>query len=521
MTNARHTTTPRTSRPPDPAELDADRCYAALASRDSRFDGRFVVGVRTTGVYCRPICPARTPAPENVRFLPSAAAAEAAGFRPCRRCRPETSPGSPAWRGTDATVRRASALIADGFLDSGRVTDLADRLGIGERHLRRLFEQHVGASPGALARSQRAHLARCLLDDASRSVADVAALAGYPSPARLTADMKRVFGTTPSHMRRAGPLREPGEGLSVRLPVRTPFDWNAMLAYWRPRAIAGVEHVDGDTYRRVVGVDGRRIPISVTVVPAGEPRGAAGRSSLELRVPSDVGASLARVIERVRVAFDTRANPVAIEDHLGGCAFLGPLVARARGMRVPGAFDGFELAVRAVLGQQVSVAGATTLAGRLVSELGARLGEPDAAGAITHAFPSPEVVAGADLARLGMPGRRAEAIRALARGVCEGRLRLEWGADPEALTAALIDIPGIGPWTAGYVTMRVAGDPDAFLPGDLGVRKAVRRRSVELDAGGPPAPDGLPRPSEILSLASRWRPWRAYAVMILWHSLGD
>jgi AraC family transcriptional regulator of adaptative response / DNA-3-methyladenine glycosylase II len=478
--------------------LDPDICYRAIASRDARFDGRFFTAVTTTGIYCRPVCPARTPGRGNVRFFPCAAAAEEAGFRPCRRCRPETAPGSPAWVGTPVTVRRALRLIDAGALD-GRGADvatLAARLGIGDRHLRRLFADHLGASPLAVAQTRRAHFARLLVDQTDLPLTRIAFAAGFGSVRRFNTAMLATFGAPPSALRQSPRTAEPG-GVTLRLPYRLPLAWAALLAFLRERAIPGVESVDGTTYRRAVRVGEFAGVIAIRPAVVGP--------HLELSAPVALAPALADLVLRARRLCDLDACPAAIDRDLRRDPLLAPRVRRRPGLRVPGAWDRWELAVRAVLGQQVSVAAARTLAGRLAATLGEPL--PDApAGGPTHLFPTPAALAQADLTRLGLTGARAATLVRLATEVRDGRLDLDDAADPDDLRARLEALPGIGPWTAQYVALRALGDPDAFPAGDLGVRRAL-------------AVDDRPAtPAAAQARAEAWRPWRAYATLHLWQS---
>jgi AraC family transcriptional regulator of adaptative response / DNA-3-methyladenine glycosylase II len=493
-------------------QLDAARCYRALAARDGRFDGRFFVGVRTTGIYCRPVCPARTPLLRNVAFYPSAAAAAEAGFRPCRRCRPETAPGTPAWEGTSATVTRALRLVADGALDERDVEALAQRLGIGERHLRRLFRSHLGASPVAVAQTRRLHFAKRLIDETDLPMTEVAGASGYRSLRRFNAAVREAYGMAPTALRRgARGRRTDGAGsdtsdrghLSLRLAYRPPIALPPLFEFLARRAVPGVEHVTADTYRRVLEIDGTTVRIAV--IDEGTP------GAITLRVPVAAAASLGRIVAAARSLFDLDADPQAIADTLGRDALLAPILAREPGLRVPGAVDGHEIAVRAVLGQQVSVAGARTLAGRLAARFGRRQDGPrtdpdDGEHPLCRAFPGPAMLAEADVAAIGVPARRAEAVRALSRAVAGGALSLSPGTDPEATREALLAIPGIGPWTAAYIAMRALREPDALPGGDL-----VLRRMAAGGAGAIPE-------RALVARAEAWRPWRAYAVVALWRA---
>ena len=480
--------------------LDPARCYAAVRSRDRRFDGRFFAGVVTTGVYCRPVCPVRPAKPENVRWFACAAAAEAAGFRPCRRCRPEASPGTPAWSGTSAVVARALRLIAAGALDEGGVDGLADRLGLGARQLRRLFATHLGASPAEVARARRAHFARTLLDETDLPMAEVAFSAGFGSIRDFNHALRATFGRTPTALRRArgrrGPVATHG-GVTVRLAFRPPLDWSGLLGFLAPRATPGVEAVTDGVYRRTIAIGDGAGTIEV--------RAAAGEPHLLMRVRLARPERLLQVVARARRLFDLDADPVPIADHLAASPELTPLVARRPGLRVPGAWDAFELAVRAVLGQQVTVRGATTLAGRLVRAFGTPLDRAE--DGLTHLFPRPEALAHAELASIGVPRARAATIRALAGAVASGEVVLDASRGLEDAVARLAAVPGIGAWTAHYVAMRALGEPDAFPAADLGLRRALGNGAGRL------------APARVAERAEAWRPWRAYAVMHLWAGL--
>lgn len=475
--------------------LDFDFCYRAVTARDSRFDGRFFTGVTSTGIYCRPICPARTPARRNVTFFTDAAAAEGAGFRPCKRCRPEAGPGSPDWDFRGDLVGRALRLIDEGVIDELGVLGLAQRLAVTERHLHRLFVDELGTPPLAVARHRRLRLARRLLAETAMPVTDVAFASGFGSVRQFNASVRDTYGLAPSELR--GPGRGPARPatLELRLAVRPPYDPGALLAFLAARAIPGVEEVSAGRYARTVADD----PGS----------GAAGAGTIELLTRTDhvllrAGVpglrGVARLVARCRRLFDLDADSCAVNDVLTADPLLAPLVAARPGLRVPGAYDGFELAVRAVLGQQVSVAAASTLAGRLV----ARCGVPLGAGGLTHLFPTAAQVAEADLDGLGLTGQRRRTLRALATTVASGELDLDGGADPAETAERLLAVPGIGPWTVGYVAMRALGDPDAFPVTDLGLRRAFDA----LDPGG-----------DLPERAEKWRPWRAYAALHLWTSL--
>lgn len=479
-------------------ELDAVRCYRALLSRDRRFDGRFFTGVVTTGIYCRPVCPVAPPKRENIRFFACAAAAEAAGFRPCMRCRPETAPGTPAWVGSSAVVSRALRLIADGGLDEGGVDTLAERLGMGARQLRRLFATHLGASPVEVARARRVHFARQLLDDTPLAIAQVAFSAGFASIRQFNHAMRATFRASPSELRRRrGGTHRAADGgrLVVRLPFRPPLHWTAIIDFLKRRATPGVEVVEDGAYRRTIQVNG--VAGVIELRPATDP----GGSHLLLHVGLPRHEELLHVVERARRIFDLDADPLQISSQLQRSPQLAALVRRMPGLRVPGAWDAFELAVRAVLGQQVTVRGATTLAGRLVRAFGAPTPLGDG---LTHLFPSAATLAQADLTDIGLPRARAATLRAVAQAVASGTLTLDARHGMDDTIARLCAIPGIGAWTAHYIAMRACGEPDAFPASDLGLRRALGNGS------GPLTDAALNR------LAEAWRPWRAYAAMYLW-----
>ena len=490
--------------------LDFEVCYRAVVARDARFDGRFFTGVASTGVYCRPICPARTPARRNMRFFAHAGAAEAAGFRACRRCRPEASPGSPDWNARADLVARAVRLIADGYADEHGVSGLARRLAITDRHLRRLLLAELGTTPLALARTARLQTARRLLAETGMPVTEIAFASGFSSVRQFNASFQEAYGRPPSALRSRAPRPRHGETvtggtwLTLRLACREPFDGQALLRYLAARAIPGVEEVAHGRYTRTVRVPGGSGVIELMPPPAAPSGGA--HVLLRARVAGLRGVS--QVVSRCRRLLDLDADPQAIAAALASDEALAPLVAARPGMRVPGAYDGFELAVRAVLGQQISVPAASTLAGRLA----ARHGTPmDPAGRVTGAaeparppavlFPRPGDLADADLSGLGLTTRRQVTLRALAAACADGRLNLDPGTDPEETSAGLAELPGVGPWTVAYILMRAAHDPDAFPGSDLGLRRAMERLGC-----APESPD-------------RWRPWRAYAALHLWASL--
>ena len=483
--------------------MDHDACYRALVTRDARFDGRLFVGVKTTGIYCRPICPARTAKRENMVFFPTAAAAQAAGFRPCLRCRPEISPELESWRGTSNTVSRALALIESGALDSGRVDELAERLGVGERQLRRLFRQHIGASPIAVAQTRRLLLAKQLIHETRLSMTEVAMAAGYGSVRRFNETFQKLFRRPPAALRRtrdrAGSAMN--DAVVLKLPYRPPYDWDAMLSFLAARAIPGVEVVTAQRYARTVELQG--ICGILSVEPG---KGAWLRATI--RFPR-LG-SLPTIIARVRRVFDLAADPVAIGGDLAKDPALAPLVTARPGLRVPGAWDGFELAVRAILGQQITVAAATRLLGKLVSMHGTPLDEQwRGVEGLTSVFPRPEPLAQADLSLLGIPGARATALSSLAATVVADPLIFGARRSLDDAIERLRSLSGVGEWTAQYIAMRELREPDAFPAADIGLMRAMTD-----DQGR------RPTPRELLARAEVWRPWRAYAALHLWASGG-
>ena len=469
----------------------------ARRSRDARFDGQFYIGVRTTGIYCRPICPANTPNSENVTFFPTAAAASEAGYRPCLRCRPECAPGTAAWSGTSTTVRRGLRLIANGVLDDSNVEDLATRLGVTSRHLRRLFTRHLGASPLAVAHTQRLHFAKQLIDQTRLPMQDIAVAAGYGSIRRFNDSFVKTYGRSPRDLRRAGDAAnaaDPDTVLTVRLPCRAPFDWAPLLAFFAARAIPGVESIDGDSYRRTVSIDGQPGVIEVRQ----------DRGNLSLAMHGVGTQNIFAVVQRCREIFDLDAPMQEIAPVLAQDAVLERLLRGNPGVRVPGAWDGFELAVRAILGQQISVKAATTIAGRIVKAYGEPVQSNGFSG-LTHLFPAPERLARARFNNIGITGSRAATLRRLAQAVASGSLSFDVSQDPAAFRESLLAIPGIGEWTAQYVAMRALKNPDAFPAADLGLLRAFDR---------PDRP--RLRPAELEEMSQAWRPWRAYAALLLW-----
>jgi AraC family transcriptional regulator of adaptative response / DNA-3-methyladenine glycosylase II len=484
---------------PPPLDLDHDACYRAMAVRDPRFDGRLFTGVKTTGIYCRPICPARTPRSKNVVFFPTAAAAHEAGFRPCLRCRPETAPDLGAWRGASNTVSRALALVEMGALDEASVDALAGRVGVGERQLRRLFQEHLGASPIAVAQSRRVLLAKQLIHETHLPMTEIAMAAGFGSLRRFNDTFQTLFRRPPTALRRAANTdisAGPRGQITLLLRYRPPYDWPAMLGFLGVRAITGVETVQDNTYRRTIGLDGQQGTVSVQPTES---------NALQATVQFPKLSALPRIIARLRRVFDLAADPDAIALQLVKDPTLAPLVAARPGLRVPGAWDGFELAVRAVLGQQITVPGAIRLAGALVARFGEPLRDPD--GALTHVFPDPAALIGADPASMGMPRSRGAALLSVAAAVVADPHIFAAGRSLDEAVAQLKALPGIGEWTAQYIAMRQLREPDAFPAADIGLMRAMA------DA------DGLrPTASALLARAETWRPWRAYAAQHLWAS---
>ena len=471
--------------------LDADACWKALSARDARFDGRFYVGVATTGIYCRPVCNVRMPRRENCRFFASAAAAEARGFRPCLRCRPELAPGHAAIDASSRLAQGAVDLIESGVMDDGGLARLAERVGVSDRHLRRVFDSEFGVSPVEYAQTHRLLLAKRLLTDTRLPVTDIALASGFASVRRFNALFRDRYRMAPSRLRRDAEGTGSADGLVFDLAYRPPYDFDALLAFLRARAIDGLEATTATGYQRSVAVRrGERWHAGHVEV-----RQLARKHALRVVVSPSLAGVVPTVLGRARHAFDLAADPREIGATLGALAHAHP------GLRVPGTFDGFELAVRAVVGQQVSVKAARTLLGRLVAAHG---GAVEAPGALPgRLFPTAEAIAALapqDLARLGLVASRARAVHAVAEAVATGNLHLEPGADVEATIGALRGIAGVGDWTAQYVAMRALRWPDAFLAGDLVVRRAL----------------GVTTPARAEAKSLAWRPWRAYAVMHLW-----
>ncbi|MFE9560807.1 AlkA N-terminal domain-containing protein [Streptomyces sp. NPDC006487] len=482
---------------------DTERCVRAVRSKDARFDGWFFTAVRTTGIYCRPSCPAVPPKVENMTFLPSAAACQQSGYRACKRCRPDTSPGSPEWNARADAVARAVRLIQDGVVDREGVPGLASRLGYSARQVERQLGAELGAGPLALARAQRAQTARLLIETSGLPMGDIAFAAGFSSIRTFNDTVREVFALAPSELRAkaagraavrgAGSAEVPGT-ISLRLPFRAPLTPDNLFGHLAATAVPGVEEWRAGAYRRTL-----RLPYGTGVV-ALTPQ------------PDHIGCRLALTdlrdltiaISRCRRLLDLDADPEAVDEQLSSDPLLAPLVAKAPGRRVPRTVDAEEFAVRAVLGQQVSTAAARTHAARLVRALGEPVTDPDPEGGLTHLFPTPQALAGLDPESLAMPRSRRATFSALVSALADGSLPLGIDSDWEAARARLGALPGFGPWTTEIIAMRALGDPDAFIPADLGIRRAAQGL-------------GLPStPAALTARAAKWRPWRAYAVQYLW-----
>jgi AraC family transcriptional regulator of adaptative response / DNA-3-methyladenine glycosylase II len=492
--------------------LDQERCYRAVASRDARFDGHFITAVRTTGIYCRPSCPATTPKRANVEFLATAGAAQQRGYRACRRCLPDAVPGSPEWNIRADLAARAMRLISDGVVEREGVPGLATRLGYSERQLNRVLAAELGAGPLALARAHRAHTARLLIETTPLGMADVAFAAGFASVRQFNDTVRAVYGVAPTTLRseagkRRGALPTVAGTLVLRLPLRPPFDAEGLLGFFAARAVTGVERVEGDGYARTL-----RLPHGPATVALDLPRPAATdhavtatphvTATLRLADPRDLGPAVARV----RRLLDLDADPVAVDELLGADPTLAPAVAAVPGIRLPGTVDGAETAIRTLLGQQVSVAAARTAASRLAAALGERLPPALAAEDADLLFPTAATLAGRGAEVLTGPARRTATVLAVAGAIADGSLVLDPGREPADLRAELVALPGIGPWTAGYLAMRVLGDPDELLAEDLGVRRGAAALGLPSDLPG------------LAARAAAWRPWRSYAATHLWRN---
>jgi AraC family transcriptional regulator of adaptative response / DNA-3-methyladenine glycosylase II len=513
--------------------LDDEQRYQAAVSKDPRFDGVIFIAVTSTGIYCRPSCPAITPKRENMRFYRTAAAAQEAGFRACKRCRPDASPGSPEWNIRADMVGRAMRLIADGVVDRDGVEGLASRLGYEQRQVRRLVTAELGAGPLAIARAQRAQTARILVETTALPLSEIAFAAGFASIRQFNATIREVFAVTPTQLRQARGQRAaqtrrlrpaslladpaaPGL-IKLRLAYRAPIDEERMLGFLAARAIPGVESVQDGWYRRTIQLpNGTGILSLRLLVPApGQRRPGPGYIDCELQL-EDL-RDLTAAVQRCRRLLDLDADPEAVTGYLSADPVLGPLAQAHPGRRSPGQVDGGELALRAVLGQQVSVAAARRLGARLVAAYGKPLSRPD--GPLTHCFPAAETLAAADPATLPMPRGRALALTGLAAALASGELSLDPGAERDRAEAVLLALPGIGPWTASYIRMRALSDPDAFLPADVGVLEALSRLGAV--PAGTSAVARTRAARAAAKLAENWRPWRSYAVHHLWAYLEE
>lgn len=475
----------------------AEICDRAREARDARFDGLFFTAVTSTGIYCRPVCPAPAPKRRNIRYFATAAAATAAGFRPCLRCRPELAPGSMAHRMGEALLDRALAMIADGALQEGSVDDLAARLGVSARQLRRLFVDSMGVAPLALHTTRRLLLAKQLLSETDLPATQIALASGFHSVRRFNAAFQQGCGLAPTQIRRAR-CQPVGNGLTLRLCYRPPFDFAAMLNFLGKRAMPGLERVAADSYQRLAGTVDAPVQLRVTADPQ--------QPELHLQIDGADPRAIPDLVRRVRRLFDLDADLAPVHRAFAGEPLLARGIAQRPGLRVPGGWDGFEIAVRAILGQQISVAGATTLAGRLLRTFGTPC--TSSGEGFDRLFPAPEALREAPLKSIGLPRARAASLRALAAAVADGVVNFSAGQRLDEFVARLCALPGIGPWTAHYVAMRALGHPDAFPSGDLILRQVLGNGSAISE-----------RDCEARSQA--WRPWRAYAVLHLWQLSND
>ncbi|MCE7949557.1 MAG: DNA-3-methyladenine glycosylase 2 family protein [Xanthomonadales bacterium PRO7] len=479
-----------------PSVLDPKACEQARLTRDARFDGLFFTAVRTTGIYCRPVCPAPTALARNVEYFPNAAAAASAGYRPCLRCRPEAAPGTPLTRARSELVAAALRMIEAGALDDASVAQLARRIGVGERHLRRLFVVELGAGPLEIAATRRLLFAKKLLTETPLPITQIAHAAGYASLRRFNAAFLAGYRRSPRDVRRDESGASASNALTLRIPFRAPYDFSALLAFFARRAIPGLERVDAGSYARRFAFDGSVGSLRVTR--------ARGDDALSLAIDYPDASRLQAICTRVRRLFDVDADIAAIGAQLARDPHLRAFVRRHPGQRLPGGWDGFEIAVRAVLGQQISVAAARTLAGRLVERFGALAQTPD--GESVRLFPTAQALADADLTKIGLPRTRAATLNTIARAVCDGAVDFRPEQSLDRFVASWCELPGIGAWTAHYIAMRALGHPDAFPAADLVLRKMLADDGALLSARA------------VEALGERWRPWRAYAVMHVWRN---
>lgn len=481
--------------------MDTQLFEQARQNRDPRFDGRFFIAVKTTGIYCRPICRVRIPKARNVEFYLTAAGAAEAGFRPCLRCRPETAPGTPAWKGTSTTVKRALSLISEGALDGAGVESLGDRLGVTGRHLSRLFAQHLGVSPKAVGQTRRLHSAKKLLDETQLPMVDIAMSTGYGSVRRFNDHFKQVYGRSPTQIRsmnKAVGNRQSAElstpGFQLKLAYRPPFDFPGMLNFLKVRAIPGVEQVTDEKYVRTIVIgNSAETQQAGRLIITHDP----DKLCLQVYIEIDSACHLMMVLEKVKRLFDLMADPIDIIQNLQADQQMAKMVAQNPGQRVPGSWEPFEIAVRAIVGQQISVRAATTVMGRIASTHGRQTDY----GLV---FPDASVLSQIDVTRLSMPLKRAQTIKDMSQAIVDGLIDFTIGSDPTNLIHQLKNIKGIGPWTAQYIAMRALSDPDAFLEGDLVLLKVAKQiLQIETD-------------KELIKRSKQWQPWRAYACMHLW-----
>ncbi len=482
------------------APLSDRLCEQARLSRDARFDGLFFTAVTSTRIYCRPVCPAPSPKAENVRYYASAAAAEAAGFRPCLRCRPELSPGNDSWQRGDHVIARTLKLMEQGVLEDDSLEEVAARIGIGARQLRRVFVERLGAPPISVHTTRRLLFAKQLLTETDMPVTDVALASGFRSLRRFNAAFQQANRMPPRELRRH-PAKAAGDALVLRLAYRPPYDFEAILAFLRTRSLPGVEQVDAHSYARVFGPADAPGWLRLSAWPGGE-----HALKLELQCPRP--AQLLGIVSRLRRMFDLDADPRAIGDVMGAGGVLKPLHRRRPGLRLPGGWDGFEIAVRAILGQQVSVAAARTLAMRIVQRWGTPVAPPGAPG-LERLFPGPEILAGVDLREVGLTTARANTVQGVARALLDGRIDFRSEQPLDEFVARWVELAGIGEWTAHYMAMRALSHPDAFPAADLILRRMAAGDGPELTT------------KALTALAEDWRPWRAYAVMHLWRAASD
>lgn len=480
--------------------LNTDELEEARQSRDARFDGRFFVGVLTTGIYCRPVCPVKTPLKKNVQLYPTAAAAAAAGFRPCLRCRPESSPGTPAWSGSSWKVSKALQFIDQGYLDDNSVDQLAGELDIGSRQLSRLFQDFIGASPVEVAQTRRLHFAKKLIDETELPLSQVCFAAGFGSVRRFNAVFVKTYGKTPKEMKESTKKARPqaAKPIELALSYRPPFDWKAMLAFLAYRHIPGVEHVTNYSYARTISINGIDGDFEVLFVE--------GTNQLKAKINFPDTKLLCQIVDRIKTIFDLRADSETIERQLSRDSVMNSIVQNHRGLRVPGCWDGFEVAIRAVLGQQVTVKAATTLVGRVADKFGDEYCCENAS--LNRVFPSAEVLADADLSNMGIVNQRIEAIKEIGRRVVSDELLISSASATEEFVKRICEIKGIGEWTALYIAMRALSDPDAFPYSDLILCRAATQPGNRLTA------------KALLKLSEGWKPWRAYAVIFLWAHYG-